>query len=144
VPILEPGEEVLAGEHAKFYNTRGYLTLTDRRLIFEYKPRGLGKKPHTSVNVVLEGILDSFVEGALSKKLIVITKPGSFGNDVTGRMQFSVRDPYSWQNRLVEVRKSIPDTQASVKSIGWVCPVCANLNASELPKCSRCGLSKPR
>jgi len=142
MPILEPGEEVLAGEHTKFYDTRGYLTLTNRRLIFEHKERGLGKQPYISVNIALEGISDSFVEGAFRKKLIVIARPGFFG-DIIGRLEFSVRDPYSWQNRLVEIRKAIPDTQASVQSAGWVCPKCATLNASDLPQCSRCGLPRP-
>ena len=143
MPILKPGGEVLAGEHTKFYGTRGYLTLTNRRLIFEHKERGLGRKPYSSVDMVLEGISDSFVEGAFRKKLVVIAKPGFFGKDVAGRLEFSVRDPYSWQSRLVEIRKSIPDMQAA-QSAGWVCPTCATLNASDLPKCSRCGLPKPR
>lgn len=143
MPILKPGEEMLAGEHTKFYDTRGYLTLTNRRLIFEHKERGLGKKHYPSVDMPLEGISDSFVEGFLRKRLVIITKPGSFGKDVVGRLEFSVRDPYSWQNRLVEIRKSIPDTKAS-PSAGWVCPTCATLNASDLPKCSRCGLPRAR
>jgi len=125
MPILDPGEEILAGEHTKFYNTQGYLTLTSRRLIFEYKPRGHGKKTYTSINMVLEGIADAFVEGDLRKKLVIIPKPGSFGKDVVSRLEFSVRDPHSWQNRLV-------------------CPKCATLNALDLPKCSRCALPKPR
>ena len=143
MPILRPGEEVLAGEHTKFYNTRGYLTLTNRRLIFEYKPRGLERKSYTSVDISLEGISDVTVEG-IRKKLIIIAKSGSFGKDITGRLEFSVREPYSWQNRLVEIRKAIPDMQTGAQSVGWVCPTCATLNASDLPKCSRCGLPKPR
>jgi hypothetical protein len=142
VPILKPGEEVLAGEHTKFYDTHGYLTLTNKRLIFEHKPHGLEKKPHTSVDMQLEGISDVMIEG-VRKKLVILAKPGSFGKDVTGRLEFSVRDPYSWQNRLVALRKSIPDTQTT-QSTGWVCPTCATLNASDLPKCNRCGLPKPR
>lgn len=142
MPILKPGEEVLAGENTKFYDTHGYLTLTNRRLIFEHKPRGLEQKPHTSVDMQLEGISDVMVEG-IRKKLVIISKPGSFGKDATGRLEFSVRDPYSWQNRLVALRKSIPDTQ-TMQSTGWVCPTCATLNASDLPKCNRCGLPKPR
>ena len=142
MPILKPGEEVLAGEHTKFYDTRGYLMLTNHRLIFEYKPRGLERKSYTSVDMALEGISDVIVEG-VRKKLIIIAKSGSFGKDVTGRLEFSVRDPYLWQNRLVEIRKTIPATQASVQSMGWVCPICATLNASDLTKCSRCGLPKP-
>jgi hypothetical protein len=140
MPILKSGEDVLAGEHTKFYDTRGYLTLTSRRLIFEYKPRGLGKKTYTSVDMSLDGIADAFVEGGLHKKLVIIARPGAFGKDVTSRLEFHVRDPYGWQNRLVEIRKSIPDTQAT----GWVCPSCGTLNTSDLPKCSRCGLPKPR
>jgi len=144
MPILKPGEEILAGEHTKFYDTQGYLTLTNQRLIFEYKPRGLGKKTYTSVDLALEGITDTFVEGGLRKKLVIITKPGSYGKDVTGRLVFSVHEPSSWQNRLVEIRKSIPDTQPNPQATGWVCPTCATLNATDLPKCSRCGLPKPR
>lgn len=146
MPILKPGEEVLAGEHTKFYNTRGYLTLTNRRLIFEYKPRGLDRQSHTSVDMSLEGISDVTVVWralGLRKKLIIIAKSGSFGRDVTGRLEFDVRDPYSWQNRLVEIRKTIPDTQASAQNVGWVCPTCATFNVSDLPKCSRCGSPKP-
>lgn len=142
MPIFKPGEEVLAGEHTKFYNTHGYLTLTNRRLIFEHEPRGLEKKPHTSVDMQLEGISDVMVEG-LSKKLVIIVKLGFFGRDVTGRLEFSVHDPSSWKSRLVALRKSIPDIQIA-QSTGWVCPTCATLNASDLPKCSRCGLPKPR
>jgi hypothetical protein len=142
VPIFKPGEEVLAGEHTKFYNTHGYLTLTNRRLIFEHEPRGLEKKPHTSVDMQLEGISDVTVEG-LSKKLVIIVKPGFFGRDVTGRLEFSVHDPFSWKSRLVALRRSIPDIQIA-QSTGWICPTCATLNASDLPKCSRCGLPKPR
>jgi hypothetical protein len=143
VHILKPGEEVLAGENTKFYNTEGYLTLTNRRLIFDYKPRGLGKQRHTSVDMLLEGVEDVFVEGMRRKRLVVIAKPGSFGKDVVGRLEFSVRNPYSWQKRLVEVRQSIPDSQVTVQA-GWVCRVCATLNASDLPKCSRCGNLRPR
>jgi len=144
VPVLKPDEEVLAGENTKFYDTEGYLTLTNRRLIFDYKPRGLGKKRYTSVDIPLEGVADVFVEGVRKKHLVVITKPGSFGKDVAGRLEFSVRDPYLWQKRLVEIRKSIPDTQTIHQSTGWICPVCATLNAPDLPKCSRCGESRPR
>lgn len=142
MPILEPNEEVLTGENTKFYGTNGYLTLTNRRLIFEYKPGGMDKKPHTSVNMQLDGISDVMVEG-LRKKLVIMTKPGSFGKDVAGRLEFSVRDPYAWKGRLVALRKSIPDTQTA-QSTDWICPTCATLNASDLPKCSRCGLPRPR
>lgn len=144
MPIIKPGEEVLAGENTKFYDTCGYLTLTSRRLIFEYKPRRRDKRMLTSVDIGLEGVSDVFVEGGVRKKLVVIAKAGSFGKDVTGRLEFSVRDPYGWQKRLVEVRKSIPDMQPSAHSMGWVCPACATLNASGLPLCSRCGKPKPR
>jgi hypothetical protein len=143
MPILKPGEEVLAGEHTRFYDTQGYLTLTNRRLIFEHKPRGLGKGMYTSVDMLLEGIADAFVEGGLRKRLVVVARPGFFGRDVVGRLEFHVRDPYSWQNRLVELRKSIPDTGGQGAAGGWVCPKCATLNASDLPRCSRCGLPKP-
>jgi len=142
VAILKPGEEVLAGEHTRFYNTHGYLMLTNRRLIFEHESRGLEKKPHTSVDMQLEGISDVLVEG-IRKKLVIITKPGSFGKDVTGRLEFSVRDPYSWSSRLVALRKSIPDVQIA-QSTSWVCPACATSNALDLPKCNRYGLPKPR
>lgn len=141
MPILKPGEEVLAGEHTKFYGTDGYLTLTNRRLIFEHKRRGLEAKPHTSVDMQLDGIYDVTVEG-VRKKLVIITKPGSFGKDVTGRLEFSVHDPFSWQGRLVALRKSIPDVQ-TMQTTGWVCPTCATLNPSDLPKCDRCGLTRP-
>jgi hypothetical protein len=144
VPILKPNEKVLMGENTKFYNTQGYLTLTSRRLIFDHKPRGLGKERYTSIDMQLDGVIDAFVEGTRKKHLIVITKPGSFGKDATGRLEFSVRDPYSWQRKLIEIRKSIPDTQTTQQSTGWICPACATLNASDLPKCSRCGELNPR
>ena len=144
MPILKPGEEVLAGENTKFYNTHGYLSLTNKRLIFEYKPHRFEERSYTSVDMGLEGISDVFVEGAVRKKLIVIARTGSFGKDVSGRLEFSVRDPYSWQRRLIEIRKSIPDTQTDMPSAGWLCPVCATLNLSDLLLCSRCGNPKPR
>jgi hypothetical protein len=90
----------------------------------------------------LEGVSDVMVEG-VRKRLVIITKPGSFGRDVTGRLEFSVRNPYLWKDRLVALRKSIPDTQVA-QTTGWICPRCATLNASDLPKCNRCGLPKPR
>ena len=144
MPILKPGEEVLAGENTKFYTTQGYLTLTNRRLVFEYKPHRFEGRSYTSVDMELEGISDVFVEGGVRKKLVIIARTGSFGKDVSGRLEFSVRDPYSWQKRLIDVRKSIPDTQTSVQSGGWLCPVCATLNMSDLPLCGRCGKPKPR
>ncbi|HML03088.1 MAG TPA: hypothetical protein VK487_06910 [Candidatus Bathyarchaeia archaeon] len=144
MPILKPGEEVLAGENTKFYNTHGYLSLTNKRLIFEYKPHRFEERSYTSVDMELEGISDVFVEGAVRKKLVVIARTGSFGKDVSGRLEFSVRDPYSWQRRLIEIRKSIPDTQTDMPSAGWLCPVCATLNLSDLLLCSRCGNPKPR
>lgn len=144
MPILKPDEEVLAGENTKFYGTHGYLTLTSQRLIFEYKPRQRDKRRLTSVDMGLEGVSDVFVEGAMRKKLIIIAKAGSFGKDVTGRLEFSVRDPHMWQQRLIEIRKSIPDSQTSAQSVGWVCPTCATSNVADLPLCSRCGKPKPR
>ena len=144
MPILKPGEEVLAGENTKFYNTQGYLSLTNRRLIFEYKPHRFEERSYTSVDMELEGISDVFVEGSMRKKLIIIARTGSFGKDVSGRLEFSVRDPYSWQRRLVEIRKSIPDAQINAQNGDWLCPVCATLNLSNLPLCSRCGKPKPR
>ena len=144
MPILKPGEEVLAGENTKFYNTHGYLSLTNKRLIFEYKPHRFEERSYTSVDMELEGISDVFVEGVVRKKLVVIARTGSFGKDVSGRLEFSVRDPYSWQRRLIEIRKSIPDTQTDMPSAGWLCPVCATLNLSDLLLCSRCGNPKPR
>lgn len=92
----------------------------------------------------MEGVSDVFVEGAMRKKLIIIAKAGSFGKDVTGRLEFSVRDPHMWQQRLIEIRKSIPDSQTSAQSVGWVCPTCATSNVADLPLCSRCGKPKPR
>lgn len=142
MPILKPGEEVLAGENTKFYTANGYLTLTNRRLIFEHKTHGLEKKPHTSIDMQLEGITDVMVEG-IRKKLIIITKPGSFGKDITGRLEFAVRNPYSWQNRLITLRKSLPDTQ-STQNTSWICPTCATPNTSDTTRCNRCGMPKPR
>ncbi|MGQ9566378.1 MAG: zinc finger Ran-binding domain-containing protein [Candidatus Bathyarchaeales archaeon] len=144
MPILKPGEEILAGEHTKFYDTQGYLMLTSRRLIFEYKPRGLSKKMYTSIDMLLEGISNAFVEGMRKKKLVIITRPGFFGKDVVSRLEFSVRDPDSWQNRLTELRKSVPDTQVNPQATSWICPKCATLNPSDIQKCDRCGLPKPR
>lgn len=144
MPILKPGEEILAGEHTKFFDTQGYLTLTSRRLIFEYKPRGLGKKMYTSVDMLLEGISNVFAEGIRKKKLVIIVKPGFYGKDVVSRLEFSVRNPDSWQNRLTEIRKSIPEAQTSPQSTGWVCPKCATLNPTDVQTCNRCGLPRPR
>lgn len=140
--ILGPNEEILAGENTKFYGTNGYLTLTNKRLIFEYTPGGRDKKPHTSVDMQLDGISDVMVEG-FHKKLVVIAKPGSFGKDVAGRLEFSVRDPHAWKGRLIALRMSIPDTQ-TLQSTDWICPTCATLNVGDLPKCNRCGLPRPR
>ncbi|MEM2102290.1 MAG: zinc finger Ran-binding domain-containing protein [Candidatus Bathyarchaeia archaeon] len=144
MPILKPGEEILAGEHTKFYDTQGYLMLTSRRLIFEYKPRGLSKKMYTSIDMLLEGISNIFVEGVRKKKLVIIVKPGFYGKDVVSRLEFSVRDPDSWQNRLTELRKSIPDTQVNPQAASWICPKCATLNQPDIQKCDRCGLPRPR
>ena len=141
MPFLEPGEEVLGGENTKFYGTRGYLTLTSKRLIFEHKSGGIETSPHTSVNMMLEGISDIMIEG-VRKKLIIITKPGSFGKDSTGRLEFSVRDPHSWKNRLLALRKSLPDTPFQ-QNTGWVCPTCATMNATDAARCGRCGLPRP-
>ena len=142
MPILKPGEEVLAGENTKFYTTKGYLTLTNKRLIFEHKTSGFDKKLHTSLDMQLEGISDVMVEG-MRKRLIIITKPGSYGKDVTGRLEFAVHDAHSWQNRLIAIRKSLPDTQTT-QNTGWICPTCATPNTQDTPKCNRCGLPKPR
>lgn len=139
MPILEPDEEVLTGENTKFYNTKGYLTLTNRRIIFEYTP-GRNKKPRASVNMQLEGISDVMVEG-FRKKLVIIAKPGSFGKDVMGRLEFSVRDPCAWEGRLISLRKSVPYTPTA-QTTDWLCTTCATLNPSDLPKCKRCGLPK--
>jgi len=103
MPIHEPGEEIIMGEHVKFGGKSGYLSLTNRRLIFEHKTGLVTKRTHT-FEIPLEAITNATVEGAIFKKLVLVVKAG-YISQITSRFEFSVRDPYSWQNKLVRTRK---------------------------------------
>jgi hypothetical protein len=136
LPLLEPGEQTVLGENAKYRGTSGYLTLTNRRLIFETQSGVITKRTYTSLDLALHEIGNVTVEGALGKKLIVGAKSGQ----IMARHEFSVRDPYSWQNQLMQLRKTIGVTTAPME---WICPKCTNSNSADTPRCLRCGMPKP-
>lgn len=137
MPVLEPGEEVIMGENTKYFGREGYLTLTNRRLIFDQTRGLITKRTYTSVELPLDAISDVTVEG-IFKKLIIRVRPGYVGG-ITSRLEFAVRDPFSWQNRLLLVKKAMPVTTILM---GWTCPTCAHLNPQNMAICHRCGTSK--
>lgn len=136
MPMLEPGEKVILGENTKYRGTSGYLSLTNRRLIFEHESGLLTKRTYTSLDLLLQDIANVTVEGAFKKKLIISAKQGQ----IMSRHEFSVRDPYSWQNKLMQMRKTIAVTTAPME---WTCPRCANVNPHDMPRCIKCGMPKP-
>jgi hypothetical protein len=136
LPLLEPGEQVVLGENAKYRGASGYFCLTNRRLIFETQSGMITKRTYTSLDMALHEIGNVTVEGALGKKLIVMAKSGQ----IMARHEFSVRDPYSWQNQISQLRKTIAVTSAPMD---WTCPKCANLNPASMPRCLKCGMTRP-
>jgi len=136
MPLLEPGEQVILGENAKYRGTSGYLCLTNRRLLFEHGSGLLTKRTYTPLDLPIHEIGNVTVEGTLAKKLIVTARSGQ----IMSRHEFSVRDPYSWQNQLMQTRKTIAVTSAPMQ---WACPKCANINPPDMPRCLKCGMAKP-
>lgn len=134
--MLEPGEKVILGENTKYRGTSGYLSLTNRRLIFEHKSGLFTKRTYTSLNLPLQEIANVTVEGTFKKKLIISARQGQ----IVSRLEFSVRDPYSWQNKLMQMRKTVAVTTAPME---WTCPRCANVNPYDAPRCVKCGMPKP-
>jgi len=136
MPLLEPGEQVILGENTKHQGKSGYLCLTNRRLIFECEDGLFTKRTYTTLDLKVQEISNIAVEGAFTKKLIVIAKSGQ----IMLRNEFSVRDPYAWQNHLSQTRKTIAITSAPMQ---WACPKCANINPPDMPRCLKCGIPKP-
>jgi ribosomal protein S27AE len=99
VPNLEHDERVVLVETCRHKDVFGNLFLTNKRLIFEHESGIFTKRVYVTLDLPLEGVSSSSVEGVLGKKLAVYVKKG-FVSDFPVRLDFNVKEPAQWQGRI--------------------------------------------
>jgi len=143
---LSPDEHILLTDEAKYHGTKGKIYLTNKKLAFEYKQRGIiFKGKYSAVNLPLERISEVSVVGvSLFKKLSVntIKDQASFG---ILRYEFNVKYPETWKAKI-EVSRTTPtitpqrEVKEIIKEIVKIkCPYCGMLVESTLARCPNCG-----
>lgn len=105
MPMLEPDEETILVETTRHKDVFGNLFLTSRRLIFEHSSGIFSKGVYVTLDLPLEGVANVSVEGAFVKKLVVSAKKG-FVSTFPVRLDFSVKEPAQWQNRIMSAVKT--------------------------------------
>jgi ribosomal protein S27AE len=100
VPNLEHDEHVILVETCRHKDVFGNLFLTNRRLIFEHESGIFTKRVYVTLDLPIEGISSTSIEGMLGKRLVVYAKKG-FVSDFPVRLDFSVRDPAQWQSTII-------------------------------------------
>ncbi len=143
---LSPDEHILLTDEAKYHGTKGKLFLTNKKVTFEYKKRGVFfKGEYFAVILPLERILETSIVGiGPFKKLCINTvrDQTSFG---ISRYEFSVKYPETWKAKI-EVTKTTPtiipqrEVKEIIKEIVKIkCPYCDMLVENTLSKCPNCG-----
>jgi len=102
--VLEHGEQTILTETARHKDTFGNLFLTNKRLIFEHASGLFSRRVYVTLDLPLEGIGRVSVEGTLTKKLVVYAKKGFISNFPT-HLEFSVRNPLQWQDKVMSFTK---------------------------------------
>jgi hypothetical protein len=145
LPLFEPGEKTVFVETARHKNTFGNLYLTDTRLIFEHESGIFSKRVYVTLDLPLEGVANVAVEGTLAKRLIVYARKG-FVSSFPVRLDFSVKDPVHWKERILSTsesrRKRIPEKEIIKEKEVIVkvrCSYCNRLYDETLDKCPNCG-----
>lgn len=105
MPALSPNEKTILTEKAKHRNVFGNLILTDKRLIFEHSSGIISKRVYVTVDLPLEGVTDVSVEGILIKRVVIYAKKG-FVSNFPVRLDFSVKEPSIWQEKIISAVKS--------------------------------------
>jgi predicted RNA-binding Zn-ribbon protein involved in translation (DUF1610 family) len=145
---LSPDELILFQSPAKYQGTKGAFYLTSKRLIFDYKQRGIVfKGQYTAVNLLLERVAALSIVGVGPfKKLAVNTVRDnqSFG---IPRYEFNVDNPEKWMTEIEVARRtqkeSIFTVQREIKEITKEivkikCPYCGMLVEQTLSRCPNC------
>lgn len=105
MPMLEHDEKTILVETARHKETFGNLFLTNKRLIFEHTSGLFSKRVYVTLDLPLEGISNVSVEGTLQKKVVVYAKKG-FISSFPVHLEFLVKDPVQWQNRIISSSKA--------------------------------------
>ena len=105
MPMLEPGEETIFVETTRHKDVFGNLFLTSTRLIFEHSSGIFSRGVYVTLNLPLEGVANVSVEGTFAKKLVVYVKKG-FVSSFPVRLDFLVKEPAQWQNRIISALKA--------------------------------------
>jgi len=134
---------------AKYHGTKGKLYLTNKKIVFEYKKRGiLFKGKYSAVNLPLEKISEVAIVGIGFFKKLTINMAKNAGLVGIPRYEFSVNNPETWKARI-EVAKStsmekpkstLMEKQVIIKEVIKIkCPYCGMLVESNLSQCPNCG-----
>jgi ribosomal protein S27AE len=99
VPNLEQDERTVFVENCRHKDVSGNLFLTSKRLIFEHENGRFTKRVYVTLDLPLEAVSNVSAEGKLGKKLVVYAKKG-FISDFPARLDFSVKEPLLWQDRI--------------------------------------------
>ena len=99
MPSLEQDEKTVFVETCRHKDVLGNLSLTSKRLIFEHESGRFTKRVYVTLDLPLEAVSSASSEGRLGKKLVVYAKKG-FISDFPARLDFSVKEPSVWQDRI--------------------------------------------
>jgi len=107
LPTLEPDEHTVLSETTRYGGNVGTLFLTNKRLFFELTVGVFSKREHSTLNLSLEGISNVSIESAFFKgqKLVVEVKKGFISSFPT-RLEFSVKDPSQWRDKITSSVKA--------------------------------------
>jgi DNA-directed RNA polymerase subunit RPC12/RpoP len=105
VPSLEHDEKTILVETARHKDTFGNLFLTNKRLIFEHASGLFSKRVYVTLDLLLEGISDTSIEGTFQKKFVVHAKKG-FVSSFPVNLEFLVKNPRQWQNNIMSALKA--------------------------------------
>lgn len=105
MPSLEYDEKTMLVETARHKDTFGNLFLTNKRLIFEHASGLFSRRVYVTLDLALEGISNTSIEGTFQKKLVVHAKKG-FVSSFPVHLEFLVKNPLQWQNKIMSMLKA--------------------------------------
>jgi hypothetical protein len=114
VPNLEHDEHKIIAETCRHKDVFGNLFLTNKRLIFEHESGIFTKRVYVTLDLPLDGVSSTSVEGILAKKLVVYAKKG-FVSDFPVRLDFSIKNPEQWQSMINSASEALLATIAAEK-----------------------------
>lgn len=142
---LKPGEHILLMDDSKYHGTRGKLSLTNMRVLFEYEKRGIVfKSRYSSIDIPLIKISEINVIGIGPFKKIAINtfrEPGTFG---IPRYEFNITDPEMWKEKIevatmsYEDRITIKPEVVAHTIVKIKCPFCGMLVDENMSTCPNC------